>query len=117
MPCSRAVPLGPVIIHDALRTGHAIDGGMDQGAELINKLVLQKSAVDPAAAFEKKRLDTKKRGDLFHRAEQIIARGSGEDIRRAVLTQFREVRVGYFLAQNGDDMVAADIVLAVTNAA
>src|SRR5258705_10151500 len=61
LPGSGAVPLGPIIIHDALRTGHAINGGMDQGAELINKLVLQKGAVDLAAAFEKKRFDTKQR--------------------------------------------------------
>src|SRR5215212_3212002 len=43
--------------------------------------------------------------------------GSGEDIRGAVLTQFREVGIGHFLAQNGDHMVAADIVLAIMNAA
>ena len=34
-----------------------------------------------------------------------------------VLTQFREVSIGHLLAQNGDHMVAADIVLAVMNAA
>src|SRR3954466_13848329 len=63
LPGSGAVALGPDIIHDALRTGHAIDGGMDQGAELINELVFQKGAVDLAAAFEKKRFDTQQRGD------------------------------------------------------
>src|SRR3954466_6174959 len=65
---SGAVSLGTVIIHDALHTGQAIDRRMDQGAELIDKLVLEKRAIDFAAAFEQKRFDTKQRGDLLHRA-------------------------------------------------
>ena len=79
--------------------------------------MLEKRAVDPAAALKEKFLDAKNSGELRHRAGEVLAPRTGENIRGAVLAEFSQISVRDLLPEHRDDMIAPDIVLAIVDAA
>src|ERR1700722_20111841 len=79
--------------------------------------MLEKSAVDPAAALKKEPLDPENISKLRHRAGEILAPRTGENIRRAILAEFSQVSVRDLLPQHRHDVIASDIVLAIVDAA
>jgi hypothetical protein len=57
---------------------HAIDRWVNKGAELVDQPMLEKCAVDPAAALKKEFLDAESIGKLRHRAGKILAFRAGK---------------------------------------
>ena len=53
LPGARTFAVSAVIVDDAFRSCHAIDRGINQSAELVDQPMLEKPAVDPAAALKK----------------------------------------------------------------
>ncbi len=106
-----------MIVDDGLPSGQAIDRRVNQSAELVDQAMLEKRAVDPAAALEKEFLDAESIGELRHRAGEVLALRAGENIGRAILAEFSQISVRDLLAQHRDDVIAPDIVLAIVDAA
>lgn len=59
MPGTRFFSLRTIVINNARRTRHAVNGGMDQSAEFIDKAVAEKRPVDDAALSRRSLLTPK----------------------------------------------------------
>ena len=70
-----------LIVDDGLPSGQAIDRWENKGAELVDQAMLEKRAIDPAAALKKEFLDTENIGELRHRAGKIVALWTGPSSR------------------------------------
>lgn len=86
---------------------------MDQRAELIEQPVLEECAIDASPAFQRELLAAEDGGGLLQAKRWIIALSSQQRRKKYHPHAVREVGVRNLLAQNGDDVSAADIVLAV----
>ncbi len=98
LPSTRPLLLGPVVVNDALYPGQAIDGGMDQRAELIDQTLLQELAIDRAASLEEKLLDTEDGSELVHGTRKVVTLRAGEDVGYAVFAQLGQIDVRHLLA-------------------
>ena len=65
LPGTRTVAIRAVIVNDALCACNAVYGRINQRAELIDQLVLEKCTIDLATTLEKQLLDAEKSGKLF----------------------------------------------------
>ena len=117
LPGARAFAAWAVIVDDALRAGHALDRWMDKSAELVDQPMLEKGAVDPAAALKKEPLDAENLGELRHRAGEVLALWTRENIGGAILTELGQVGVRDLLPKHSDDVIAGHIVFAIGNSA
>ena len=61
-----------MVVDDALDTGQATDGGMDQRAELIDQPPLQERAIDRAASLEEQCLDAEDGADLIENKDLLM---------------------------------------------
>ena len=106
-----------VIVDDALRAGQALDRQVNKSAELVDQAMLEKGAVDSAAALKQEPLHAKNSSELRHRSREILAPRTRENIGGAILAEFSQISVRDLLPQHRDDVIAGDIVLALVEAA
>ena len=64
LPGAGPLAVCAMIVDDCLPPGHAIDRWGNQSAELVDQAMLEKRAVDPAAALKKEFLDAENIGKL-----------------------------------------------------
>jgi hypothetical protein len=117
LPCAGFLILVPVIVNDALNPGQAINGRIDQRAELIDQPLLQERAIDPTASLKEQRLDAEDGAELLQRKGKVVALRAGKDVGDAVLAQLGQLGIRHLLAQDGDRVIASDIVLAIVDPA
>jgi hypothetical protein len=102
-----------VMIDNALNASQAIDGLINQCTEQFDQLLFQERAVDRAAAFEQQRLRTENTRQLRQGTSEVVASRACEDIGRTIFTKLCEIGVRHLLADDIDDVITADMVLAV----
>lgn len=106
-----------LVLEDRLHAREAVDGRVDEHADLVDQPGFQEGAVDGRAALQQQGLDAERLAESVHRLGEVAAVRAGEQVGHAVLPQLRQVRVGHPFGEHGDGVVPVQVVLPVMDLA